>query len=53
MFTHQIDQIVQQYSNYTNSGQILKEIVLFQPRVKFYRNFPLVLKQTKLTAAQP
>ena len=54
MFTHQIDQIVQQYSNYTDSGQILKEIVLFEPHgVRFYRNFPLVLKQTKLTTAKP
>ena len=54
MFTHQIHQIHQQYSNYTDSGQILKESVLFEPLIglKFYRNFPLVLKRTKLTKAQ-
>ena len=45
MFTHQIHQIHQQYFNYTDSGQILKESVLFEPHgLKFHRNFPLVLK---------
>ena len=53
MFTHQIHQIHQKYSNYTDSGQILKESVLFEPHgLKFHRNFPLVLKRTKLTKAR-
>ena len=57
MFTHQIHQIhhiQQQYSNYTDSEQILKEIVFFEPHgLKFCRNFPLVLKRTKLAKARP
>ena len=51
MFTHKI---LQQYSNYTDSGPILKDIVPFEPHgLKFYRNFPLALKRTKLTKARP
>ena len=38
MFMHHLHQ---QYSNYMDSGQILKEIVLFEPHgLKFDRNFP-------------
>ena len=41
MFTHQVLQIHQQYPNYTVYGQILKEILLFEPHVlKFDKNFP-------------
>ena len=50
MFTHQIHQIHQQYSNYTDSGQILKESVLFEPHgLKFHRNFPPSLEANKVS----